>query len=477
MAQASRAMSDIVPDVTLDALFRRNTVLRADLPALRDAGGAVLTYRQVANAVGRVTEQIANFGLPRQSTIGILLPNGHELVVALLAVLRSGHIPVPMPVAWRKSDLVRACRESEVAALITTARFDFERLPELVAEVAIEVFELSFPCAFGEALPDGILPLAFDTQSDTPLANVPLANVSGSGIATLQPSSGGVAFILHSDEELLAAGLGAMLAGDIRSGDAIVSAVSFTSYAGLAAAFVPWLLSSGTLTLLSDVTGVAGAQSDRDLHLVASAGALSALASDDVSFLSAFAVHFGAPDGHISYAGLRAKNVVDVIALGEVAAIALPRSDPSMPAALPLGAIHAGKASAGSPVIAETRVEDGSLQIRGAVVAKDFLSGVDWVDTRYAAAVQDTKALSINPPHETIAIGALRFNLPDLERRIRNAAAGSSISLHEDALLGTRLVIGSERPEETAKALLAAGLPRIVVASVRQADQARAKAS
>ncbi len=116
-------MSTIASNVTLDALFRRNATLRGDLRALHDLDGTSLSYTETANAVAHVTEQIAALGLPANSTIALLLPNGRELIVATLAVMRSGHLVVPMPVAWRKSDLVRACREAEVAALITTANF------------------------------------------------------------------------------------------------------------------------------------------------------------------------------------------------------------------------------------------------------------------------------------------------------------------------------------------------------------------
>ncbi|MBK8009372.1 MAG: hypothetical protein IPK23_13830 [Rhizobiales bacterium] len=60
-----------------------------------------------------------------------------------------------------------------------------------------------------------------------------------------------------------------MLAGDIRGGDAIVSAISFTTFAGLTAALVPWLLCSGTLTLLDFPERVLS-ETDRNTHLIAS---------------------------------------------------------------------------------------------------------------------------------------------------------------------------------------------------------------
>lgn len=469
-------MSAIAPNVSLDALFRRNATLRGDLPALRDADGTSLTYTELSNAVAHVTEQIAALGLPPKSAVALLLPNGRELVVATLAIMRCGHVAVPMPVAWRKSDLVRACREAETAALITTANYSAERLPELAAEVATEVFELSFPCAFGPSLPEGLLPLSINTQSEPLLAKVSLSDGGAPGIGTLQPSSGGVSFVLHNDDELLAAGLGAMLAGDIRGGDTIVSAISFASFAGLAAALVPWLLCSGTLTLLPDMPAKDAVAFDKNTHLIASTGALATLSTNAPALASAFAVHFSGTEPLTSFPALNAKTLVDVVVLGESAAIALPRVERSVTAALPLGAIHAGNTGAGSPVIVETHVDGGRIHVRGAMVPKDLMRDQEWLDTGFIAAKRDPASLYATPPEELIAVGALRFDGPDLERRIRSAALVSEVYAVDDPVLGARLIVTSDRPEVTAEALLKAGLPRIVAASVRKAETARAKA-
>lgn len=470
-------MSGFAPEVALDALFRRNATLRGDLVALRDAGGTSLTYTETSNAVAHVAEQIATLGLPPRSAVALLLPNGRELVVAVLGVMRSGHVAVPMPVAWRKSDVVRACREAEASALITTANYAPEKLPELAAEAAIEVFELSFPCAFGTQLPDGLLPLTFNTRSEPLLSTTGLSDGGAPGIATLQPASGGVSFVLHNDDELLAAGLGAMLAGDIRGGDTIVSAISFTTFAGLATALVPWLLSSGTLTLLPGLPENDAVAFDKNTHLIASAGSLASLCGGDATALaSAFAVHFSGTEPVTSFPALNAKAMVDVIALGEAAVIALPRAERGMTAALPLGAIHAGNTGAGSPVVVETSIEGGRIHIRGAMVPKEVLRDQEWLDTGFGAQSRDAASLYAIPPEELIAIGALRFNGPDLERRIRSAALVSEVYAVDDPILGARLVVTSERPDTTARALLDAGLPRIVAASVRKAETARAKA-
>jgi hypothetical protein len=468
-------MSSFTPDVALDALFRRNVAARADARAVADMNGTALTYSELANAVAEVAEQIASFNLAPRSSIALLLPNGRELVIALLAVLRSGHVAVPMPVAWRKSDLVRACRESEAAALITTANYGAENLPELVANVAIEVFELSFPCSFGASLPDGIVPISLSAESDH--TEIPI-RPTAPGIATLDPASQGVRFVHHRDEELLAAGLGAMLAAKVQSEDKIVSAISLSSFAGLAAAFVPWLLSGGTLTLLPDFPRKDGLTFDEHTHLIATAGALEALSAiSGGRIASAVAVHFAGTEARGAFLTPNAKVVVDVIALGEIAAVALPRKDRDVVATLPLGTVHAGNAGAASPVILETNIEDGRVHVRGAIVPISIIGEQSWLDTGFIAEMQDATAFHVHPPDTLFSIGALRFDFADIERRIRAAALVLEIQVISDPVLGAKLSITSDRPAEISRALLEAGLPRIVAASVEKAETARAKAS
>jgi hypothetical protein len=471
-------MSGFAPDVALDTLFRRNATARPDSRALLDIDGAALSYAEMTTAVAGVAEQIASLNLAPRSSIALLLPNGRELAIALLAVLRSGHVAVPMPVAWRKSDLVRACREAEVAALITTTNFEAEGLPQLAAEVAIEVFELSFPCAFGNSLPDGIVPFSLSTYDNCAIVNAPISATVAPGIGTLEPASRGLRFVHHQDEELLAAGLGAMLASDVQSGDRIVSAVSLTTFAGLAAAFVPWLLSGGTLTLLSDLPGKGALAFDSRTHLVAAEGALASLcALDTTPIASAFAVHFAGTGPRGAYPVMNAATVADVITLGEIAAIALPRTTRDTTAPLPPAAIHAGNAGSGSPVIAETRIENGRIEIRGAIVPKGIEGSQEWLDTGFGAEPSAAGAFYVNAPDTLVCIGALRFDYADLERRIRSAALVSSVDVVSHPVLGSKIVISSERPEDTSRALLDAGLPRIIAASVRKADAVRAKAS
>lgn len=461
-------MSGFAPDIALSALFQRNATSRPDECALIDAG-VRYTYAEAANAVAHLAGQIAALGLAPRSSLALLLPNGSELVLSLLAVMQCGHIPVPMPVAWRKSDLVRACREAEAAALITTAHFSGERLPELAAEAAIEVFELSFPCAFGSNLPDGILPLVLSGEAGGATIVTP-----SPGIATLQASPGGVSFVLHQDEQLLAAGLGAMLAADMRNGDTIVSAVAPSNLAGLGAAFVPWLLCGGTLSLLSDIPKRVDASNER-CHVIAPAQLLETIcAALDVPPASAVGVHFDGTSRADTVADIPAERIVDVFALAEICVIAMPREDRAQPRRIPLGAVQAGNGTA-APIVLETSIsEKGRVLVRGAMIAKDALGDGGWCDTGYTAVSNGSSDFRVSTPDEIVAIGALRFSFPDLERRILAAALVAGVEVMADPVLGDRLVVRSERPAETERALLDAGLPRVIASSVRKAENVRA---
>jgi len=461
------------PEITLDALFRRNAVTRGDAHALIDTGGKRYTYAEALHISDHVAAQIAALNLPQQSAVVLLFPNGAELVLTLLAVLRAGHVPVPVPVAWRKSDLVRACREAEAAALITTAHYSAENLPQLAADVAIEAFELSFPCAFGVPLPDGVTPLSLSPKGS---ALDEISAATAPGIGTMHIETGGVSFVLHRDQEIIAGGLSAMLAADVQSSDKIVSAISPASFGGIVTVLVPWLLSGGALTLLADTEELVTSAGPRT-HLIASAGAVLALYEVLSSPLaSVTAVHFGATQYAIDFSTIDARRIVDAYPIGEFAVVATRRMALVTAAqAIPCGAIHSGMPNA-APVL-ETRFdESGALFLCGTMVPQERLGAGGWIDTGYTARRLGTNAFLPQLPTGIVAIGALRFSFADLERRILAAALVSRVSMMNDAVLGQKLVIESDRPEVTVRALIDAGLPRVIANAVRKTNPHKALA-
>jgi hypothetical protein len=460
------------PGITLDALFTRNAATRGEAYALIDSGGKRYSYDDALRAANAVAAQLSVLRLPLNSSVALLLPNGAELVLSILGIIRAGHIPVPMPVAWRKHDVVQGCREAEASVLLTTANYSAENLPQLAAEAAMEAFELSFPCAFGLNLPDGITPFSLTAEAGA-APDFPAA--ASAGIATLHTEIGGLTYVLHRDEEMLAAGLSAMLAADVQNADKIVSAVSPASYGGIVSALVPWLLSGGILDLVADSSEIVPAGSART-HLVATAGASAPLAKLlSVPLASITAIHSGLPVLTTQTAVTHAERMVDTYAIGEFAVVSLRRTDPAEQQPVPLAPIVCAMPDAG--VLLETKFDaHHQLLIRGSVVPMAKANADGWVETGYSARKKTTDGFFPENPKGIISIGALRFSFPDLERRILGAALVAQVSIVDDPILGRRLVIESDRPEVTSQALMDAGLPRVIANATRKGLAQKARA-
>src|SRR5690606_4495945 len=80
-------------------------------------------------------------------------------------IRRAGMVAVPVPVLWGRSELVAALSGVGPKALITLSRLGDERPAEAVCDAAAELFDLSFPCAFGASVPDGVIALDQESQS------------------------------------------------------------------------------------------------------------------------------------------------------------------------------------------------------------------------------------------------------------------------------------------------------------------------
>jgi acyl-CoA synthetase (AMP-forming)/AMP-acid ligase II len=103
--------------VSLDALFRANAAARPDAIALADSpnrekftDGAPLrlTYTEVNERIDRLSRRLISFAMPAGSLVAVQLPNLVEAIVSLLAISRSGLVAAPVPMLWRRSDLVAA---------------------------------------------------------------------------------------------------------------------------------------------------------------------------------------------------------------------------------------------------------------------------------------------------------------------------------------------------------------------------------
>ncbi len=241
MSQAQGTGLDL--NVALDAVFRRNAGARpqaialADPPdrsAFTDGPPRRLSYVGTDAAVDRLARQFGSLGLPSRAVIAVQLPNITEAAIALLAIERAGLIAAPVPLLWRKSDLVRALAQLEPACIITVARAGDARPAAVACEAAAELISLSFPCAFGIDLPDGVLALDIDTEplkgNAGPLPAETAAHAADAiSLVTFDAAADGPFAVGRTQAEWIAAGISTLIAARIGPDAAIASTLPLSS--------------------------------------------------------------------------------------------------------------------------------------------------------------------------------------------------------------------------------------------------------
>jgi acyl-CoA synthetase (AMP-forming)/AMP-acid ligase II len=133
---------------TLDDLFRRAGVRLPDALALVDPPNREvfthdaprkLSFAQTDRAISALAARLRGLGLQTDTVVAMQLPNTSESVIAFLGVLRAGMIAAPMPLLWRRHDIVAALRNVGAKAIITTSRSSFFRSVTSVASDAISL--------------------------------------------------------------------------------------------------------------------------------------------------------------------------------------------------------------------------------------------------------------------------------------------------------------------------------------------------
>ena len=121
---------------TLDDLFRRAGVRRPDALALIDppngetiTGGAPrrLTYAEADRAISALAAKLRGLSLQTDMVVALQLANTVESVIALLGVLRAGMIAAPLPLLWRKQEMVAALSRIGAKAIVTSSRAGRDR--------------------------------------------------------------------------------------------------------------------------------------------------------------------------------------------------------------------------------------------------------------------------------------------------------------------------------------------------------------
>jgi acetyl-CoA synthetase len=112
----------------LDSLLGRwQAGPEVDRPALRweaeDGRTAMLTYRELADQVGRCMQALSALGLGRGDAVGLFMPMIPEIVVAFLAIIGAGGIVLPLFSGYGPEAVATRLRDAGARALFTADGF------------------------------------------------------------------------------------------------------------------------------------------------------------------------------------------------------------------------------------------------------------------------------------------------------------------------------------------------------------------
>lgn len=464
---------------TLDDLFRRAGVRRPEALALADppnsesvTGGAPrqLTFAEADRAISAFAAKLGRLGLQTDTVVALQLPNTVESVIALLGLLRAGMIAVPVPLLWRQREIVEALGRVGAKALITSARVGAVAQAEIAMQVAAELFPIRHVCAFGEALPDGVVPLddifapaPADVMAPAGRPSDPAARIA---VVTLEVGVSGLIPVARNHRQVIAGGLGVFRESGIAPDTAILSTVPLASFAGFALALVPWLMSGGTLHLhhgFAPDTFTAQCRALEGGAVMLPGLALEPIAAaDKLADANTVIALWRAPERLATAAPWRGDAALtDVASFGEIGVLAARRGAEGMPAPLSLGQSANPHAAPDAVTVADViRTKAATLALRGPMVPEHafppgaershepYLSPDDagFLDTGFTCSLgNDGHTITVTgAPGGLATIGGYRFCPHAMDELVAAVDPAASVVPLPDALLGQRLA-GSAR--------------------------------
>jgi hypothetical protein len=492
---------------TLDDLFRRAVETRPDAFALIDppdrAGftdGAPrrLTWAEADRVVSAIANLLKSLGLPADAIVALQLPNVVESVLTLMGVLRAGLIAAPLPLLWRQTEACAALGRVGARALISCGRVGNVDHGELAMQVAAETFAIRFVCGFGDAPPDGVIPLDDVFDATLPARPPPFERTGDPAehlaVVTFDITADGLVPVARSHAELLAAGHTVTSEAGMASGARLLGALMTASFAGIGSTIVPWLLCGGTLSLHQPFDPAVFAAQPCDVAILPGpllprlieAGLIGAPGPKTILAV------WRAPERMAAGAAWPGRDgvLVDVPVFGETGLVAARRGAGGMPALLEAVRTVAPRATPAG-AIELVRSAAGTLAMRGAMVpAHPFPPGIErgdslrlkigedgFVDTGYPCRIaHDTQMLILDgPPAGIVSVGGYRFALRELQSQVTPIDEDGSVAALPDVLAGHRLAgVGGDRGAIRDK-LIDRGANPLVAAAFR--DKRPGKAS
>ncbi|QIS10007.1 non-ribosomal peptide synthetase [Nocardia arthritidis] len=163
-----------LPLDTISALFQKQVDTVPDAIAVTD-GATSLTYRDLDHAANQIACTLTEFGVGPESIVAVALPRSIDLVLALLAVLRSGGAYLPIDLGYPAERVEFMLRDAQPLLVLCTA--DFAERPASDGRPRVVIDELR--TATGELKPPMGDELARAGEFASPSAGDDLRAVAG----------------------------------------------------------------------------------------------------------------------------------------------------------------------------------------------------------------------------------------------------------------------------------------------------------
>ncbi len=403
---------------TLDALFRKNVRIHRDQIALSDppsrpeftCGPARrLTYGEADEIIDDLTAMFYVLGVGRDDVIAVQMPNTIELPLLMLSCFRAGIIISLLPPLWREFELEKALNSISPKVLITQpVNGDIDSL-DLMREVAAKVYSVRHVLAFGDEVPDGIVPIdkAIAYARENAVSEVETsdhsAKITANDVAIITwngVESPDLKALPRSHNQLISAGLTVLLEASMEDESSILCPFSLSSLAALGAFFVPWILTGGSLHIHQPFDLPCFKQQleqEQPTFTGLPPAALTRLCEDvnggelDLACLKALACLWPT----LGSANLTSNSdtyllppITDIFSIGELAIHAHRRSDNSLIDIIPHGECKFPSSSGNGPALLLTRLKGcamknsaagsmlvGQLMIKGPMIYEDNFQG------------------------------------------------------------------------------------------------------
>jgi mycobactin salicyl-AMP ligase len=399
--------------LSLQARTRPHATFLVDSPG-REARGLGrarrLSFAEADLRVGELAALFLELGLDPGDVVAVQLPNVAEQAMVLLGAWRAGLRTSVAPLLYRCAEIARAFAAEPPRAIVTAGRIGDYDHALAMRDLAAEYESVRHVLCVGEMAPDGVAPLdpLFDGE---PFVHAVFENASAEQRDSL------TLWTAHADRDVIPvrhrqrglASLGALCADTfgLDANNRLLCPYPPSGIVGLAAGLSACLVSGASLHIHPPFDQRAFAEElaqSRATHLLAPSSAIGALAAEgalgSVAGLDAIACVWPGP--RPAYPGLPldmiAAQIFDVHALAQVALSIRRRRPGDDPALLKLGRI--GETDATRDAV-ETRVRGsvrngaassrlvGALYVRGAAVTPQDESGLAFVDTGIACAVEE----------------------------------------------------------------------------------------